>query len=412
MWGGPADCHGGQMDTVAPAPADVLTRTITRLSTAESLPHITEVVSAAVRQMLGAQGATFVLREDGHCYYADEDAIGPLWKGQRFPMQACISGWAMLHREAVAIPDIYADDRVPADAYRPTFVQSLCMAPIRAAEPVGALGAYWSEHHVPSAEEVRLLQVLADSTAVALENLELRSAILRRSDERDDRAERARELESAMHTLVHDLRSPLSAMLGYAELIADEDLDEPKRRDFARTLVEAGNRMAEQIEQMLALYRVTNRDLDPVPVDVTALARELGEELAAREPARVIRIEVADGLRAVADPALTRMVLENLLGNAVKYSGREPEALIEVGAGETRQGLATFYVRDNGAGFDPAESGRLFRPMARLHAQSDFPGTGLGLASVARIVERHGGAVRAEGRRDQGATFSFSLPTD
>jgi len=399
------------MNTVEPSPGEVLTRTVTRLSTADSLSRVTEIVASAVRQMLGAEGATFVLREDGHCFYADEDAIEPLWKGRRFPLESCVSGWAMLHHQPVAIPDIYDDERVPIDAYRPTFVRSLCMAPIRAGDPVGALGAYWGEHHEPSVEEVRLLQVLANSTAVALENLELRGAILRRSDERDDLAERARELDSAIHTLVHDLRSPLGAMVGYAELIADEDLPDVKRREFARTLVDAGNRMAEQIEQMLALYRVTNRDLEPAPVDLTALARELGAGLAAREPERVIRVEVDDDLTAVADPALTRMVLENLIGNAVKYSGREPEALVEVRLVERGDELTTFLVRDNGAGFDPAETARLFRPMARLHAESDFPGTGLGLASVARIVERHGGSVRGEGERDVGATFYFSLPT-
>src|SRR6478735_2389600 len=398
------------MNTVEPSPGEVLTRTVTRLSTADSLSRVTEIVASAVRQMLGAEGATFVLREDGHCFYADEDAIEPLWKGRRFPLESCVSGWAMLHHQPVAIPDIYDDERVPIDAYRPTFVRSLCMAPIRAGDPVGALGAYWGEHHEPSVEEVRLLQVLANSTAVALENLELRGAILRRSDERDDLAERARELDSAIHTLVHDLRSPLGAMVGYAELIAEEDLPDEKRRDFARTLVDSGNRMAEQIEQMLALYRVTNRDLEPAPVDLTTLARELGAGLAAREPERVIRVEVDDDLTAVADPALTRMVLENLIGNAVKYSGREPEALVEVRLVERGDELTTFLVRDNGAGFDPAETARLFRPMARLHAESDFPGTGLGLASVARIVERHGGSVRGEGERDVGATFYFRLP--
>lgn len=406
-----ADCHGETMTTAEPSPGDVLTRTVAQLSTAGSLSRVTEIVASAVRQMLGAQGATFVLREDGHCFYADEDAIEPLWKGKRFPLESCVSGWAMLHHQPVAIPDIYDDVRVPIDAYRPTFVQSLCMAPIRATDPVGALGAYWSEHHVPTAQEVRMLQVLANSTAVALENVELRSAIQRRSGERDDMAERARELESAIHTLVHDLRSPLGAMIGYAELIADDDLPDDKRREFAGTILDAGNRMAEQIEQMLALYRVTNRDLEPAPVDLSALARELGAGLAAREPERVIRVEVDDDLHAVADPALTRMVLENLIGNAVKYSGREPEALVEVRLAERDDDLATFLVRDNGAGFDPAETSRLFRPMARLHAESDFPGTGLGLASVARIVERHGGSVRGEGRPGVGATFYFSLPT-
>ncbi len=399
------------MTIAEPTAGDVLTRAVTQLSTATSLERVTSIVASAVRTMLGAQGATFVLREDGHCYYADEDAIERLWKGRRFPLTSCVSGWAMLHREPVAIPDIYDDPRVPLDAYRPTFVKSLCMAPIRASDPVGALGAYWSEHHVPTPEEVRLLQVLANSTAVSLENLELRGAIRRRNDERDDLAERTRELEDAIHTLVHDLRSPLGAMIGYAELIAEEDLDDGKRRSFARTMVDAGNRMADQIEQMLALYRVTNRELEPVPVDLTALARELGAGLVAREPERDIEVRVDDGLWAVADPALARMVLENLIGNAVKYTGRRDHALVEVGLVDEGPELTTFRVRDNGAGFDPAETARLFHPMTRLHAETDFPGTGLGLASVARIVERHGGTVRGEGAPEVGATFSFSLPT-
>ncbi|WP_243056920.1 ATP-binding protein [Nocardioides sp. SR21] len=392
------------------SPGGLLTRTVAQLSTAQSMDRVTEIVATTVRQMLGAQGATFVLREDGHCFYADEDAIEPLWKGRRFPLESCVSGWAMLNKQPVAIPDIYHDVRVPLDAYRPTFVKSLCMAPIRTSDPVGALGAYWSEHHEPSIEEVRMLQVLANSTAVALENLELRSAITRRSDERDDLAARAQELESAIYTLVHDLRSPLGAMMGYAELIADDDLPEEKRRAFAETLVEAGGRMAEQIDQMLALYRVTNRDLEPAPVDITALARAVGSDLVVSQPERVIRVDVEDGMHAVADPTLARMVLENLIGNAVKYSGRKPESLVEVGLAEAGPALSTFFVRDNGAGFDAAETARLFRPMTRLHAETDFPGTGLGLASVARIVERHGGSVRAEGQRDVGATFYFSLP--
>lgn len=397
--------------TAGPEAGDVLTRTVTQLSGADSLERVTEIVAGAVRSMMGAEGATFVLREDGHCFYADEDAIEPLWKGRRFPLGSCVSGWAMLNRQALAIPDIYVDERVPWDAYRPTFVKSLCMAPIRAADPVGALGAYWSEHHEPTRQEVRQLQVLANSTAVALENLELRGAIVRRIDERDDLAQRARELESAIHSLVHDLRSPLGAMMGYAELIAEEDLDDEKRRAFARTMVEAGNRMGDQIDRMLALYRVTNRDLEPTPLDLTALAREVGEGLVAREPERDVRLQVQDGLRGVADPALTRMVLENLVGNAVKYTGRTEVAVIEVGSSGSGPELTTFFVRDNGAGFDPAETARLFRPMARLHAESDFPGTGLGLASVARIVERHGGSVSAEGQPGRGATFCFSLPS-
>jgi hypothetical protein len=151
--------------------AGELVGTIQRLSLARSVPEIQEIVRSAARRLTGADGATFVLREGTYCHYADEDAISPLWKGQRFPMSTCISGWAMLNRRPAVIEDIYSDDRIPHDAYRPTFVKSLAMVPIRKLDPIGAIGNYWATPHQPTEEEVELLQALADSTAVALENV-------------------------------------------------------------------------------------------------------------------------------------------------------------------------------------------------------------------------------------------------
>jgi putative two-component system response regulator len=155
---------------------------VQRLSLARTVDDIQEIVRAAARKLTGADGATVVLRDDDRCFYADEDAVSPLWKGQRFPMSACISGWTMENRRPVKIPDIYEDDRIPHDAYRPTFVRSLAMVPIRRLDPVGAIGNYWAERHETSDREVALLQALADSTAVALENvrviLELEAARL------------------------------------------------------------------------------------------------------------------------------------------------------------------------------------------------------------------------------------------
>ena len=170
-----ADAGAGTLTAFTPPAyleqARELIQTIQRLSLARSLVEIQTVVRSAARRLTGAQGATFVLREEDHCYYADEDAISPLWKGQRFPLQACISGWAMLNRRNAVIEDIYADDRIPHDAYRPTFVKSLAMVPIRTLEPVGAIGAYWAARHRPTDHEIELLQSLADSTAVAIENV-------------------------------------------------------------------------------------------------------------------------------------------------------------------------------------------------------------------------------------------------
>ena len=150
-----------------------LIETMKQLSMARSVEHIQTVVRHTARRLTGADGATFVLRDGDLCHYADEDAVAPLWKGQRFPMSACISGWVMLNRTPARLPDIYADDRIPAEVYRPTFVKSLLMVPIRKLDPIGAIGAYWAEHHEPSSREVMLLQALADSTAMAMENVRM-----------------------------------------------------------------------------------------------------------------------------------------------------------------------------------------------------------------------------------------------
>lgn len=147
---------------------DALLSFVRRLSRARSQPEVMAIVSQGVRRLLRADGATFVLRDGDRCYYAEEDAISPLWKGRRFPLTACISGWCMMNARTVAIPDIYQDVRVPADAYRPTFVRSLAMAPVGPGDPIAALGAYWSELHQASAEEIEHLQALADAASLAM----------------------------------------------------------------------------------------------------------------------------------------------------------------------------------------------------------------------------------------------------
>lgn len=380
---------------------------------ANSLVTVTETVAEAARALSGADGATFVLRDGDKCYYVDENAIAPLWKGRRFPAESCISGWSMIHREVVVIRDIYVDARIPHDAYRPTFVKSLCMVPIRAENPIGAIGNYWAAEHWPTDEEIKLLQVLANSSAVALENLELKAAIRRRSEEVDDLADRKRELEAVIHSLAHDLRSPVSTMMGFAELVwlrKATNLDE-SAKEYLRAIIDTGSRTCQQIERMLTLYRATSRPLDRQMVDLTAMGAEIAEHLRTQESARRIEMVIEPGLSAFADPWLLRVVLENLLSNAFKYSSKKPDARVRMGAAARGEREVTFFVADNGAGFNPSDAHRLFRPLVRLHADSEFSGTGLGLASVARIVELHGGRVRAEGRPSEGATFYFSLPT-
>lgn len=202
---------------------DRLLVAVQELSMARTLEQVVEIVRHAARDLCGADGATFILREDGECYYVDEDAIAPLWSGMRFPLETCISGWAMLHRQPAAIRDIYADPRIPHDAYRPTFVRSLAMVPIRSVDPIGAIGNYWADQHEPTDAEVRLLQALADSASVAMENVaifaELTAAKVRATtDELTGLLNRRGFSLSAQATIDAARSANLEAVMTYVDL--------------------------------------------------------------------------------------------------------------------------------------------------------------------------------------------------
>lgn len=154
-----------------------LLRVIQDLSASRDLNTVMDIVRHSARDLTGSDGATFVLRDGDLCYYAEEDAISPLWKGHRFPMKICICGWVMMHKEPTINEDIYTDDRIPVDVYRKTFVRSLAMVPIRTKDPIGAIGCYWSYKHRATEEEVKVLHVLADTASIAMENIQYQNII-------------------------------------------------------------------------------------------------------------------------------------------------------------------------------------------------------------------------------------------
>lgn len=390
-----------------------LVTAVQELSLARTLPAIQEIVRRAARELVGADGATFVLRDGDRCHYADEDAISPLWKGQRFPLGACISGWAMLNARHAMIPDIYDDPRIPADAYRPTFVKSLVMVPIRLKSPVGAIGVYWACHRVASEEEIALLQGLANTTSVAMENVQVYTELEQRVAQRTQQLEAVnRGLEAFSYSVSHDLRTPLRAINGFTELLACELGPDPggKAQHYLSAILESGVRMGDLIDDLLKLARMARHELRPAKVDLAVLARASAERLRAEEPDRDVEISIPEKLPAQGDAGLLAVVMENLLSNAWKYTGKTSRARIEVGARREAGGPTVFFVADNGAGFDPDRAGKLFMPFQRLHALSDFPGTGVGLATVQRILHRHGGRIWATAEPDRGATFCFTLP--
>ncbi|MBD2296167.1 sensor domain-containing diguanylate cyclase [Anabaena sphaerica FACHB-251] len=175
------------------------------LSLARSLDRIMEIVRVAARDLTASDGASFVLQDNGCCYYADEDAIAPLWKGQRFPMNICIGGWAMFNHQPAIIEDVSVDERVPHVAYKPTFIKSMVMVPIRTQQPIGAIGTYWAIHHQPTLEEVKVLQALADVTSVAMENVEVYSELEQRVKDRTVALEKEIEERKAAEAEVRRL---------------------------------------------------------------------------------------------------------------------------------------------------------------------------------------------------------------
>lgn len=402
-----------------------LVHVVQRLSLARNLETVMAIVRRAARELTGADGATFVLRDKDLCYYADEDAISPLWKGQRFPMNLCVSGWAMLNRQCVIIEDIFQDARVPQDAYRPTFVKSLVMVPIRRVDPIGAIGTYWAVNRRATPGEVNLLQALADSTSIALEAVDVFTNLERRVAERTEELKRRsaelellnRELEAFSYSVAHDLRAPLITIDGFAQVLAETargTLDDASRSHLGHIQTSV-SRMHRLIEDLLGLAKIMRAPLAKTRIDLSAMADEIGSLLRGSAPARRSEFRIAPGLIAEGDAGLVRIVLENLLANAWKFTSKRAAAEIELAAvapREASEGQNTYVVRDNGAGFDPRYAGKLFGPFQRCHSQAEFPGTGIGLATVQRIVHRHGGKVWAEAQLDKGASFYFTLPRE
>ena len=386
-----------------------LVRVVQRLSFCHSMDAVMAVLGEAARELTGADGVTVVLREGNLCHYAEENAIAPLWKGRRFPMNACISGWCMLHGEQVAISDIYADPRIPHEAYRPTFVQSLAMTPIRTEDPIGAIGAYWADRHTASGEELEVLQALGDSAAMAIANVRL-------IEELKDASRRKDEFLSM---LAHELRNPLAPIRNALHVLRLQG-NGGGPADRARELVE---RQVEQLTRMvdglLDVARINNGkvELRHERLDLTRLVRQCAEDRRGLLESAGITLSLdlpQTPIWVLGDPTRLSQVLGNLLDNAGKFTPAGGRVTIRLAPDDrTRQAVIT--VRDSGVGIEPDELPHIFKVFAQASQSLDRSqgGLGLGLAVAKGLLDLHDGTLEAASDGPgQGSEFTIRLPQE
>lgn len=365
-----------------------LVRAVQDLSRAQSLPDVQQVVSTAARDLAGADGATFVLRDGDHVHYADEDAIAPLWKGRRFPTEECVSGWSMTHGSAVVIEDVRLDDRVPQDAYRPTFVRSLVMVPIRPEEPLGAIGTYWAEQIRPSPAIVDLVRALADSTAIAIEHVRLLADLERRVAQRTRALSRrlaqlqvcARERRLLAREAMHAEERERTLL---SEIIHDDALQyvlaaRQELADAAKGRADALDRAGSHLDAAHRSLRTLVAELSPVSLHSSSLGDLIAAVVQTYTDGRDFSVvtQLGAGIRPVHGQFLVRATRE-LLANVSKHT-RARNVTVTL---EPVDDMLELSVVDDGAGFDLEDLPRALRAGS------------VGLASLRSRAEGLGGVL-------------------
>ncbi|MEQ1581058.1 MAG: ATP-binding protein [Steroidobacteraceae bacterium] len=297
----------------------------------------------------------------------------------------------------------------PADAARFQTYKGVLYVLLSAAVIYALLQIYHSRNR----RSLKVVSQMADAlsaseTALRLANQDLERRVAQRTAELESAN---RELESFVHAVSHDLRAPLRGVTGFSQALqhlAPEGLDD-KSKHYIKRIQEASQRMAELIDDLLDLSRIHQSQLVRQEVDFSSLAVDCASRIGERYPGRKVTLDIEPGMTVQGDLRLLRIAMDNLLDNAWKYTAHAAEATIHVGS-ETVDGERRFHVRDNGVGFDMAYASKLFGPFQRMHSDAQFPGTGIGLVTVQRILSRHGGRIWADAAVNRGTTMTFTLP--
>ncbi len=389
-----------------------LVEIIQKLSLCQTLDEIIHIVRKAAREISGADGATFVLKEEDLCHYVDEDALGPLFKGNHFPANICISGAAMAEGRAIVVPDIYEDARIPIDVYRPTFVRSLCMTPIREKNPVGAIGAYWKDPHVATEDEALMLAVLANASSIAMENVYLQTQLKARL-EQVNRLNRLKD--EFLRNLSHELRTPLNQILGWVQLLS-EGADEAELAEGLAAMEKSGRRQESIVKDLLDCSALISGEMefDAMNFDLGDLIAPLIESFRPAINGKRLSVEVVSettGGLIHADRMRCREILWHLVSNAVKFSKTGGQITIACYRDDSD---CMIEVKDSGIGVEREFLPRVFDLFAQVDSgiTRTYAGTGLGLSISRYLAEAQGGAVLFDSQGlDRGATATLKFPT-
>lgn len=397
---------------------DPLLDAVTALASARDEAAVCAIVRKAARELTEADGVTFVLRQGDHCYYVDEDSIAPLWKGRRFPLETCISGWTMLNRQHVVVPDIYSDERIPHDAYRPTFVKSLAMVPVRRENPIAAIGAYWATQHTATPAEIGVLQSLADAAALALYNVQLdanlKAALRQERDARESAESASRLKDEFLALLSHELRTPLHVINNWLWQLKQGKSIAPAILAKALEVIERNTALQSRlVDDLLDVSRAAagklSIDSQLVQLGTLCSAAIEAAQPAAQEKSITLHLLMGDNPRIWGDSDRLQQVLWNVLSNAIKFSGKGGLVELQVMRDGAR---ASVVVKDNGPGVPPGFLPHMFDRFRQADASMTRRqgGLGLGLTIVREIMSLHGGTVSAESAgKDQGTSIRLEF---
>jgi K+-sensing histidine kinase KdpD len=386
--------------------------TVQELFSAKNKETLFKLVSKSARKLTGADGSIFVKRENETCFYVEEDSVSPLWKGSQLPMETCISGWVMRHKDLVVIPDIYSDSRIPHDNFRHTFIRSMVMVPVNNNDPIGALGLFWSNNYVPSETDLNYISSLAEITAVVIKNIDKQQELEQNCIEQKQALETARkDLESYHFAITHNLQVPLKTINGYISILAEDHYKklDKETKLISEKLKSSAFKLTLLYNDLITLIKTASKELVKTLVSMDIVVKTVCESLIKEDNGKKIMFNIAPLPEALADGGLIKLVWMHLISNAIKFSGVSAAAQFEIGSYTGQYNEIVYYVKDYGIGIHAKKTEKIFGIFQKFHKNPSSEGTGIGLAIVQKIVTRHGGKVWAESIEGESTTFYFTL---